>query len=219
MKFVGMALAFHNEFNWYNYFLNHSNHADNIPLDYISFHFYASCDNRTDVDEYSSFFDQADTFINEVQQIEKIRMGLSPNTKIDIDEIGVILPHDNDPDPDPIPDPYWNAAGAMYAYLFGNLAQYGVDVLGESQLVGYPTQFPSVSEVDWNNGLPNARLWVLTLLIDNIHMGDQLCQTTSSDENVFALGYKNADSQMQILIINKQYEENQVIISELREEL
>jgi hypothetical protein len=38
---------------------------------------------------------------------------------MDIDEIGVILPNDNDPNPGPIPEPYWNAAGAMYAYLFG----------------------------------------------------------------------------------------------------
>lgn len=38
MKFVGMALAGHREWNWYNYFLNASNHAPGVPIDYISFH-------------------------------------------------------------------------------------------------------------------------------------------------------------------------------------
>ncbi|CAF4122391.1 unnamed protein product, partial [Rotaria sordida] len=41
MKYVGMSLMGHNKFNWYRYFLNHSNHAPDIPLDMISYHFYA----------------------------------------------------------------------------------------------------------------------------------------------------------------------------------
>eukprot|EP01084_Bolivina_argentea_P178466 308505_1 len=40
MKFMGLALGSHNEWSWYNYFLNHSNHIEGIPIDYISFHFY-----------------------------------------------------------------------------------------------------------------------------------------------------------------------------------
>ena len=46
-------------------------------------------------------------------------------------------------------------------------------MIGESQLVGYPSQFPSVSMIDWKNGKPNARYWVLSLLKDNFHPGDQ----------------------------------------------
>jgi len=38
---VGLALAFHNEFNYYDYFLNASNHLETASLDAISFHFYA----------------------------------------------------------------------------------------------------------------------------------------------------------------------------------
>src|SRR5205807_1577984 len=76
----------------------------------------------------------------------------------------------------PIPDSYWNLAGSLYAYLFGELTKMGIDVAGESQLVGFPTQFPSVSMVDWNNGKPNARFWVLKLLHDNIGPGDKLVE-------------------------------------------
>jgi hypothetical protein len=72
-----------------------------------------------------------------------------------------------------------------------------VDILGESQLVGYPSQvpsiahlvsstnskkYPSVSELDYyRNGAPNARYWVLKMLIDFTSLGDQLVSTTSSD--------------------------------------
>jgi len=55
IKFVGMALA-GRELNWVQYFLNSSNHAPDVTLDYISFHFYASCNNRTSVEEYNTFF-------------------------------------------------------------------------------------------------------------------------------------------------------------------
>ena len=69
-------------------------------------------------------------------------------------------------------------AGALYAYLFGELRSLGIDVAGESQLVGYPTQFPSVSMVDWTNGKPNPRYWVLKLLKDSFGPGDKLVETT-----------------------------------------
>ena len=43
-------------------------------------------------------------------------------------------------------------------------------------MVGYPTQFPSVSMVDWNNGKANARVWVLKLLHDNFGPGDKIVE-------------------------------------------
>ena len=76
--------------------------------------------------------------------------------------------------PDHIPHLYWNAAGSLYAYLFIDLSKQGIDIIGESQLVGYPSQFPSVSMMDWKNGKPNARYWVLKLIKDNFHSGDTL---------------------------------------------
>ncbi|MDE3163382.1 MAG: glycosyl hydrolase family 39, partial [Acidobacteriota bacterium] len=77
----------------------------------------------------------------------------------------------------PPPAAYWNLAGSLYAYLFVELSQMGIDVIGESQLIGYPTQFPSVSMMNWINNQPNARFWVLKLIKDNFHPGDQLVET------------------------------------------
>ncbi|CAF0998374.1 unnamed protein product, partial [Rotaria magnacalcarata] len=91
MKYVGMALGGHNEFGWYRYFLNHSNHAPDIPLDMISYHFYALANSRTDPNDWESFFSQLDGFTFEVEQIEEIRKILSPQTRTTIDELGVIL--------------------------------------------------------------------------------------------------------------------------------
>ena len=109
----------------------------------------------------------------------------------------MILADDNDPkftslEPG-FPAIYWNAAAAMYAYLFGATAQLGLDVLGESQLIGYPSipfqrgppisgnwtappQFPSVTLLSWGGAFGNpgdgtARYWILKLLVDNFRAG------------------------------------------------
>jgi hypothetical protein len=50
------------------YFLNASNHAPGIPLDVVSFHYYADCKSRTTVTDYEAFFLQADTFLSNVGQ-------------------------------------------------------------------------------------------------------------------------------------------------------
>jgi hypothetical protein len=75
------------------------------------------------------------------------------------------------------PPAYWNLAGSLYAYLYIQLSQMQIDVIGESQLVGYPTQFPSVSMMNWENNKPNARFWVLKLIKDSFHSGDALVET------------------------------------------
>jgi hypothetical protein len=109
----------------------------------------------------------------------------------------------------PIPSGYWNLAGAMYAYIFGELTQIGIDVTGESQLVGFPTQFPSVSMVDWNNGKPNARFWVLKLIHDNFSPGDQQVEIQPFDSSlpsspyIYSLAFVTRDGRHRILLINK----------------
>ena len=121
------------------------------------------------------------------------------------------MPDDNVPNPVPIPPDYWNAAGAMYAYIFGNLVLQGIDVLGESQLVGYPTQFPSVSEVNWSDGTPNARYWAVWLLVRNFFAGDKMFQTSSSSSSLFALGFQH-QQQRRILLINKLNQQQSLVI-------
>ena len=209
-KFVGMALATPSRSPaFFEYFLDHKNHKPGIPLDFISYHFYAvpTIDQSPEVQQYT-FFAQADGFLNTVRYIEIIRQRLSPETKTTLDEIGAISADDlvqgeGGHVTRPIPSSYWNLAGATYAYLFGELTRMGVDVVGESQLVGYPTQFPSVSMVDWNTGNPNARYWILKLLHDNFEPGDRVVETDLSSPFVYSLGVVTHDGKRRLLLVNK----------------
>lgn len=205
-KFVGLALASPSgDPEYFDYFLNPKNHRPGTPLDMISYHFYASpsADESPESWPYT-FFDQADGFLNVVGYVEAIRNRLSPETRTDVDELGAILPFDTEPHLiRPIPGFYWNLCAAMYAYLYVNLARKGIDVVGESQLVGYPTQFPSVSMVDWQTGAPNARYWVLKLLHDNFGPGDRLVETSGTASSVEVQGFVTRDGKRKILLINK----------------
>jgi hypothetical protein len=93
----------------------------------------------------------------------------------------------------------------MYAYLFGELTQIGIDVAGESQLVGFPTQFPSVSMVDWNDGKPNARFWVLKLLHDHFGPGDKQVEIETMPNNpyIYTLAFATHDGKRRVLLVNK----------------
>jgi hypothetical protein len=184
-KFMGMALAAPRDNPYYfEYFLNPANHKPGIPLDYISYHFYAiPTPTQTIADWQYTYFDQADGFLTAVRYIENIRKRLSPQTKTDTDELGVISTDDlsqDQPGPvaQPIPPAYWNLAGSLYAYLYIGLSRLQIEIIGESQLVGYPTQFPSVSMMNWETNKPNARFWVLKLIKDSFHPGDTLVETT-----------------------------------------
>ena len=211
MKFVGMALAIPIEPHYFEYFLDHKNHKPGVPLDFISYHFYAvpSVDETPEVEQFT-YFAQADGFLKTVRYVEAIRKRLSPETKTTIDELGVISADDLAQETpghvaQPIPNSYWNLAGAMYAYLFGELTQIGIDVAGESQLVGFPTQFPSVSMVDWNDGKPNARFWVLKLLRDHFGPGDKQVEIETMPNNpyVYTLAFVTHDGKHRVLLVNK----------------
>jgi hypothetical protein len=195
-KFVGLALAVPAyEPAYFEYFLNPKNHKPGIPLDMISYHFYAMPGPSETIEDWQyTFFDQADTFVGIVRYIESIRKRLSPATKTDTDELGSILPTDNTAN-DNIPPPraYWNLAASLYAYLFMELSKQQIDIVGASQLVGYPTQFPSVSMMNWQDNKPNARYWALKLIKDNFHSGDKLVETSLSgrdSRNVAPQGFQ-----------------------------
>jgi len=211
-KFVGLALALPVEPRYFEYFLDPRNHKPGIPLDFISYHFYANAPEGQiqGADQYT-YFDQADGFIKTVRYIEAIRKRLSPSTKTTIDELGVISADDGGQgDPGhvtkPIPNSYWNLAGALYAYMFGQLSELGIDVAGESQLVGYPTQYPSVSMVDWKDGTPNARYWVLKLLHDDCGPGDKLVENDTAGPmapHVYTLAFITPNGKRRLLLVNK----------------
>lgn len=218
MKFVGISLAYpagNPEF--FEYFLNPKNHRPGIPLDMISYHFYATPtrDQTPDIHQFT-FWDRADHFIDTVRYIEAIRKRLSPATRTMINEVGSILPGDNDWSPkqaeDMISPSYWNLSGALYAYVFGRLSAMGIDVIGESQLVGYPSQFPSVSMLDWNTGEPNARFRVLELLKSSFRPGDRLVETGGNDPGLYAQGFFTTASQRKLLLVNKRARRIEVLL-------
>lgn len=201
-KFVGMSLASETNPEWFEYFLNPANHRPGVPLEGISYHFYArpsSTDQLPDGWQYS-FFDQAEGFLDRVRYIESIRKRLAPGVFTQINEIGVIIANRNYEGV--IPNDYWNLAGAMYAWLFVQLTKMGIDVAGESQLVGYPTQFPDVSMMDWKNGRPNARYHVLKLLRDHFGPGDTLLTTAINTPDIVAQAFVTAKGK-KLLLINK----------------
>jgi hypothetical protein len=121
----------------------------------------------------------------------------------------------------PIPAAYWNLSGALYAYLYVELAKLGVEIAGESQLVGFPSQFPSVSMVDWSTGKPNARLTVLALLKNNFGPGDGLPATdvknngTPADTDGIEAQAFTTSSQRKLVVIN---ERNREIVVEVPKE-
>ncbi|MGA2382593.1 MAG: glycosyl hydrolase family 39 [Gemmatimonadales bacterium] len=209
-RFVGISLAYpgaHPEY--FEYFLNPQNHGRGIPRDMISYHFYASPSpgETPEVQQYT-FFTQADGFITTVRYIESIRRRLSPETRTTVNEIGCISDDDFGQGAPGyvrkgVPDSYWNLCGAVYAYVYGRLAQLGIDVAGESQLVGYPTQFPSVSLVDWTTGAPNARFRVLELLKEHFRPGDKIVASSSGTPDVYALAFVCSGGEHRLLLVNK----------------
>jgi hypothetical protein len=214
IKFVGISLAFPSQApQFFEYFLNAKNHKPGIPLDMISYHFYAipTADQTHEIQPFT-FFEQAEKFLDIARYIETIRLRLSPNTKTTVNEIGSIAADDlRQGEPGyvfkPLHESYWHLSGAVYAYVFSRLARLGIDVAGESQLVGYPTQFPSVSMVDWETGAPNARYRVLQLLKDNFVPGDKLVDTQVqlplNQTYVHAQGFTARDGTRKILLVNK----------------
>ncbi len=208
-KFVGLSLAepTHRP-QIFEQFLNPANHAPGTTLDAISYHFYAVAEpGESDDAQPYSFFTRADAFLDSVRYIESIRKRLSPQTETHINEAGCIDSDDLGQAPDSMTHPpsaqYWNLCGAVFAYVYAGLAGQGIDVLGASQLVGYPTQFPSVSLLDWTNGAPNPRYRVLELLHHHLGPGDRPAKVSIKSSDVYAAAYVSAGGEKKILLINK----------------
>jgi len=203
-KFIGISLAFEGNPEYFEYFLNPKNHKPGVPLDGISYHFYGTPSfGAQKLDDYQyTFFEKANYFLDRVRYIENIRKRLSPGTITTINEIGTIIgAAGND-----IPPEYWNLSGAMFAYVFLELTKLGIEVAGESQLVGYPSQFPDVSMINWENGAPNARYWILKLLKENFGPGDKLVQTALNSPDVMAQAFITSKGK-KILLINQRKKE------------
>lgn len=177
-KFIGMGAVTYWNPKFFEYFLDSTNHQPGTPIDMISYHFYAGPGSHPNFDSYQyTYFEKTENFIGFVRYIENIRKRLAPNVKTAINELGTMVSEDMRTKP--IPKEYWNLSGSVFAYMYMELAKLNIDIIGESQLVGYyPGQFPDVSMINWENGKPNARYWVLKLIKDNFSPGDILVETT-----------------------------------------
>lgn len=196
IQFIGLSLEGHNEWNYWNGFLNLSNHHpdvyDSITNGYVSFHFYAKPSSRTNVTTYVGVFGkQLDTFFNEIDAIIQIRDTLSPSTKLALNEAGVIPPNDNDIHAEELPPIYFNMAAAFYTVLYSELSIKGIDIVGSSQYCGCPSipkwnipdrQYPGVSMTNWTTGDGNPRYWALKLLLDSLDNGDTTAITSDDDD-------------------------------------
>ncbi len=112
----------------------------------IAYHFYATPAPTETINEWEyTLFDQADGFLNTARYIDDTRKRLSPETRVDLDELGVILPDDltwaDRKKVNPIPDKFWNLSSALYAYLYIGLAKNGgIDIAGESSTLAIPME-------------------------------------------------------------------------------
>jgi hypothetical protein len=202
-KFVGLALAYEKP-EWFEYFLDPANHKSDIPLDMISYHCYAGASSNQKFDAYEyTIFDKAESFINTVGYIQNIRKRLASATLTDVNELGTFVSEEMRTEP--INPLFWNLSASIYAYFFIELSKAGIDIIGESQLVGFPTQFPDVSMINYENNKPNARYWVLKLIKDNIMQGNTLVKTdiaANSGNDISAQGFINKGVK-EVLLLNK----------------
>jgi len=204
MKFSGLALAGPSDRPEYiEYFLDQKNHQSGIPLDLVSYHFYAApdLDETPEIQQYT-FFKMADRFLSTVRYIETLRQRLSPATRTYVNELGSFTPDTLSKDPR-IPLSYWTLSGSMFAYLYPQLVRVGVDIIAAAELIDYPGQFAGATLVDWETGKPNARYWVVKLLRTHFGPGDNLVETSHPEQVVLAQAFVTPQEQRKILLVNK----------------
>ncbi|APU13207.1 MULTISPECIES: hypothetical protein [Actinoalloteichus] len=217
MRFVGLSLSHvHHDPEYFWYFLDPVNHRSGIPLDAVSYHFYATPQiinpfspegNAGEETWNSTFFAQVDAFLDQVRFIDSIRIRLSPNTKTFLNEIGTYLADLMNPDPQ-IPDWYWTLSGSVHAYLWARCVELGIDLVGVAEFMDYPSMIPGVTLVDWDTGEPNARYQVTKLLLDHFGPGDTHVEARAGypqfvDARLFVQAVHTTEGERKILIINK----------------
>jgi len=229
-KFVGLSLAFPRwEPKYFVYFLDHKNHRPGIPIDMITYHFYAFWrPDQSPEEQITTVFDQADQLVDTIRYIQAIRKRFSPETGTDLNELGTgpagWSRHEGDGD-------YlkfeFRLSTAMYAYLYGQMAGLEVDAAGLTGLGGGPPGgiFQELAMLDWPSGQPNSRYWGLKLLIDNFHPGDKLVSTALPSQSdiwpdfkaprwqpAYVQGFLTPSGARKLLLVNKRDHEVSFII-------
>jgi hypothetical protein len=204
------------EVEWAGYFLNPKNHAPSAPaIDFFSLHNYVVGKNEPatwQVDYFTSPNrtgpgSSSGAFIGQLRSVMKIRDELSPATEIVIDELGTAnLPKLSDGWHPDVPYStfhplYWVAMGANWAADFITAEEFGIPLISMTQMLGYPTQSPSCTMVNWTNAKPNAHYWILKLVNSNFGPGDRLVSTLSSSQDIVALAASTMSGR-KILVVN-----------------
>ncbi len=206
LKFGGLALANPGEHpEYFHYFLDPGNHKKGVPVDSVSFHFYAmpNADEPKEVWPHT-YFAQADRIIHVARHIEALRNRLSPKTAIHINEIGSMLPDPQNPKlAAPIPQEYWNLSGALFAYIYLHLSRIGVDAASLAELIDYPGQFAATTMLDWETGKRTARYQVLKMIREQFTPGDMLVDTQQTSAYVAAQAFEARAGNRKVLLVNK----------------
>ncbi|NNH75246.1 hypothetical protein HLB23_36260 [Nocardia uniformis] len=217
MKFIGLSLSHvHHQPEYFWHFLDPANHADGVPVDAISYHFYAQPEivnpfgaegNAPSAHWRDIFFAQADAFLDQVRFIDSIRQRLTPGTATFINELGTYPADVMNPAPD-IPDTYWDLSASVQTYLWAKLVELGIDLVGIAEFMDYPGMIPGVSLIDWETGAPNTRYHALALLLRHFDMGDALATTTTGaygfpDPRIHAQAFVCASGLRKLLVVNK----------------
>ena len=189
------------EVPWAKYFLDPKNHQPgSLPVRWFTFHNYVNAKNEPDTWQAKYFTDPAKSetdgasarvLVDRIHQVLKIRDDLSPQTKVIVDELGTFNDIKDTEEACRAPEPYqaykplyWNAIGANWAYIFIASERLGLPVFSMSQMIGYPTQCPSISMFDKDTAKPNAHYWVLSLINKHFGPGNTLVKTESSTSDV-----------------------------------
>lgn len=191
------------EVPWARYFLNPKNHQPgSLPVAWFTFHNYVNAPNDPSTWHTKYFTDppagptdgaSARAFVDRIHEVLKIRDELSPKTKVIVDELGTFNDVKTTEEACRANEPYqaynplyWNAIGANWAYIFIATERLRMPLFSMSQMIGYPTQCPSISMFDKDTAKPNAHYWVLYLINRHFGPGDKLTQTASSSPDLEA---------------------------------
>lgn len=217
MKFIGLSLSHvHHQPEYFWHFLDPANHAAGVPVDAISYHFYAqpeivnpfgAAGNTPSAHWRDIFFAQTDAFLDQVRFIDSIRKRLAPGTATFINELGTYPADVMNPAPD-IPDTYWALSASVQSYLWAKLVELGIDLVGIAEFMDYPGMIPGVSLIDWETGAPNTRYNALALLLRHFGTGDALATTTTGahgipDPRIHAQAFVCTSGRRKLLLINK----------------
>ncbi len=189
------------EVSWARYFLDPRHHKPgSLPVRWFTFHNYVNAKNEPETWQAKYFTDPAKSetdgasarvLVERMHQVLQVRDELSPHTQVIVDELGTFNDVKDTEEACRAPEPYqaykplyWNAIGANWAYIFIASERLGLPVFSMSQMLGYPTQCPSISMFDKDTARPNAHYWVLSLINKHFGLGSTLVKTESSSTHV-----------------------------------